>query len=140
MKLLRNICVAIFITIDVEQSSLFAKVIGFVSKMVVVLAVLAYIISTDSSARYVPVTCDMPYCNNDPMLCPGKMFPPTHFPLMSFLPTRLFHHHYNPSIAPNQNLITTTVHPRCYVLPTYTALHLFLVPSLFHHHDNPFFY
>ena len=135
MKLLRNICVAIFITIDVEQSSLLAKVIGFVSKMVVVLAVLAYIISTDSSARYVPVTCDMPYCDNDPMLCPGKMFPPTPFPLMSFLPTRLLHHHHNPSITPlfQSILITSTVYPRCSVLPTYTALHLFLVPSLFHH-------
>ena len=71
LKLFRNICVAIFITIDVEQSSLLAKIIGFASKMVVVIAVLAYIISTDPSARYVPITCDTPYCNNDPMLCPG---------------------------------------------------------------------
>ena len=73
LKVLRNICVAVFITIDVEQSSLLAKIIGFVSKMVVVLAVLAYIISTDATARYVPNTCDAPFCNNDPYMCPGYM-------------------------------------------------------------------
>ena len=73
MKMFRNICVAVFITIDVEQSSLLAKMLGFVSKMVVVMAVLAYIISTDDSARYVPNTCDTPFCNNDAILCPGYM-------------------------------------------------------------------
>ena len=48
LKLLRKLCVAIFITIDVEQSSLLAKILGAASKAVVVMAVLSYIISTDA--------------------------------------------------------------------------------------------
>lgn len=73
MKMFRNMCMAVYITIDVEQSSFLAKCIGFVSKMVVVIAVIAYIISTDPTARYVPDICDDPVCNNDPFLCPGYM-------------------------------------------------------------------
>ena len=69
----RKLCAAVFVTLDVDQSSYVAKYLGVITNAVIVLAVLSYVASTNPQLRYIPTTCAFPVCNNDPNLCPGYM-------------------------------------------------------------------
>ena len=64
-------CAAVFIALELEGSSLLAKYLDFVTKAVIVIAVAAFLISTEPLFQYQPTTCTDPYCSDDQLLCPG---------------------------------------------------------------------
>ena len=57
--------------IQVEQSSLVAKILSLIIKIGIILAVASFVISTVPAFRTVPTTCHFPICDNDWSLCPG---------------------------------------------------------------------
>jgi hypothetical protein len=61
----------VFITLELEESSRFAKYLDLVTKAVIVLAIAAYLMSTEPDYQYRPASCDTPFCSDDVMLCPG---------------------------------------------------------------------
>ena len=64
-------CATVFITLELETSSTFAKYLDLVTKAVIVTAIAAYLISTEPGYQYQPASCAYPLCNDDPTLCPG---------------------------------------------------------------------
>ena len=64
-------CATVFIVLELEQSSTFARYLDYVTKTVIILAIVAYLLSTEPTYRYTPTTCDQPVCNDDLTLCPG---------------------------------------------------------------------
>ena len=69
----KKVCAVVFITLEVPSSSNLAKGVSIVINFVIILAVLSYILSTEKYLRVVPLSCDMPVCNDDINLCPGSM-------------------------------------------------------------------
>ena len=66
-----NGCAAVFITLELDPSSVLAKALDYLTKAVIVLAVAAYLVSTEPRFQYQPATCAVPTCSDDPSLCPG---------------------------------------------------------------------
>lgn len=62
----------VFITLEIEESSSFAKYLGIFLKLVIILAIAGYVLSTLPALRVYPTVCDVPDCNDDPILCPGS--------------------------------------------------------------------
>ena len=71
LKFIVKACAKVFITLEVEGSGVVAKYLDLVTKAVIVLAIVAYLLSTDAQFQYIPDTCDLPFCNDDLTLCPG---------------------------------------------------------------------
>ena len=61
----------VFITLEIEESSQFAKYLGIFLKLVIILAIFGYVLSTLPVLRVFPTECDYPDCDDDPELCPG---------------------------------------------------------------------
>jgi hypothetical protein len=68
---LKRFCAWTFILLEYEQSSHVAKMLSLVTKAVIMLAVVTYIIGTDPMYQMIPSTCDYPTCSDDSALCPG---------------------------------------------------------------------
>ena len=71
LKFIVKACAKVFITLEVEGSGVVAKYLDLITKAVIVLAIVAYLLSTDAQFQYIPDTCDLPFCNDDLTLCPG---------------------------------------------------------------------
>jgi hypothetical protein len=69
----KKICAYIFCTLEDEHFSMIAKVLDFATKLVVVLAVVVTIIEVEPSFLHQPEICEKPTCEDDPILCPGRM-------------------------------------------------------------------
>ena len=69
----QKICAYIFCTLEHEHFSAISRIIDFVAKMLVVLAVVVTIIEVEPSLLHRPKTCAEPACEDDPILCPGRV-------------------------------------------------------------------
>jgi hypothetical protein len=67
----RRMCSTVFITLELEGSSTLATYLDYVTKAVIILAIVAYLLSTDPQFQYTPLTCAAPFCSDDAALCPG---------------------------------------------------------------------
>ena len=70
-EVVKRTCSFVFITLEHEQSSVFATYLDYLTKTVIILAVVAYLLSTEPAYRDSPSTCDQPVCSDDDHLCPG---------------------------------------------------------------------
>ena len=70
-QIIRRIFATIFLTLEIETSSNLARFISVFTKLIILVAVISYMASTDPSLRVIPNTCDSPICSDDSLLCPG---------------------------------------------------------------------
>ena len=70
-QIIKRIFATIFLTLEVETSSNLARAIAVFTKLVILIAVISYMASTEPSLRVTPNTCETPLCSDDSLLCPG---------------------------------------------------------------------
>ena len=62
-------CQVLYVTLEVENSSTLAWIISIFLKIVILLAIFVGVVSSEPSFNYVPDTCAVSVCDNDPKLC-----------------------------------------------------------------------
>lgn len=68
-----NILHQLFIVAEHPQSSLLGKLWSLTVAMVTLSSVVIFIIESMPEMQYIPKTCTSPVCNQDPLLCPGRI-------------------------------------------------------------------
>ena len=89
-EVFKGICGQIFLTLDNDESSPLAFYLGLFIKMVIIVAILMYILSTLPSMNATPDVCtqDDAVCYYDPTLCPGyAVCAPVPFPIFGYAET-----------------------------------------------------
>ena len=86
-RLCRTFFRKLFITLEDSSYSFVAKIAFWITTLAIFVAILNYLISTESIVNYQPETCDNPVCNNDPFACPDRMVIIIH--IFLFIPSLL---------------------------------------------------
>ena len=107
----------VFITLEIEESSQFAKYLGIFLKLVIILAIFGYVLSTLPVLRVFPTECDYPDCDDDPELCPGiamSVFtlPYPHLPVND---------NHNPSSSPSSSSSSSSLSQHHYHITIITT-------------------
>lgn len=62
-----------FVCLEDSMSCWLAYILFFVNVFIILLGLITFILASDKRYQYTPDTCDAPSCDNDAILCPGKI-------------------------------------------------------------------
>lgn len=83
-SVIKTVAVTTFCMIEHGPSSDVASIVRFITNVIIALAVIAYILSTESYFQDTPMECKNPTCDHDPMRCPGRLIcEPRQYPVFT---------------------------------------------------------